>query len=222
MTVTELDRVMESGSGGIGVSPLQPDGRNNHAVKARQTARGGNMINGDMIDASNGNGGPSGIAKAHVSEVVRSAERELRQLLRQRAEIMKRIGTLKQTLAGLANLFGESVLTDELVTLLERGAAKRRSGLTRACRLVLMDSSSPVGAREVCEQLQRRFPGLLEGHKDPLASVNTILSRLVDYSEARSLLQHGGRRVWEWITDRTSSGAAAESRLVEDAAVRPD
>ena len=39
----------------------------------------------------------------HVQEVIRQAHEELRQLLHQRAEIMKRIGTVKQTISGLAN-----------------------------------------------------------------------------------------------------------------------
>jgi chorismate mutase len=50
---------------------------------------------------ANGNG--------HVQEVVRQAHEELRQLLQQRAEVMRRIGTVKQTISGLANLFGDAV-----------------------------------------------------------------------------------------------------------------
>ena len=45
---------------------------------------------------------------------------ELLQLMRQRAEIMKRIGTVKQTIAGLANLFGDQVLDDDLLELIDR------------------------------------------------------------------------------------------------------
>jgi chorismate mutase len=146
---------------------------------------------------------PLRAADAHVCEVVRSAERELRQLLQQRGEIVKRIGTIKQTLAGLARLFGESVLTDELLTLLDRGAAQRRSGLTRACRLVLMDAPAPASARQVCDQVRRRFPELLEHHKDPLASINTVLGRLEQYAEARRFQQDDGRRVWEWVSERS-------------------
>jgi len=61
-----------------------------------------------------GNGTSNGSAlrngDSHVQEVVKAAHEELRQLMRQRAEIMKRIGTLKQTIAGLANLFGDDIL----------------------------------------------------------------------------------------------------------------
>src|ERR1043166_2961938 len=56
----------------------------------------------------------------HVQEVIRQAHDELRQLIRQRAEIMKRIGTVKQTIAGLANLFGDNVLSEELLELVGR------------------------------------------------------------------------------------------------------
>jgi len=48
----------------------------------------------------------------HVQEVIRSAERELGELLQLRTELIKRIGTIKQTVAGLANIFGDSVLSD--------------------------------------------------------------------------------------------------------------
>ena len=36
----------------------------------------------------------------HVQEVIRSAEHELHELLEQRADLMKRIGTIKQTWPG--------------------------------------------------------------------------------------------------------------------------
>ena len=146
--------------------------------------------------------GKSQAADPHVQEVIRSAERELHELLQRRAEIMKRIGTIKQTLAGLANLFGDSLLSDELLTFLDRKTASRQPGFTRACRVVLMESGKPLGARFVCQALQQKFPELLEHHKDPIASVTTVLNRLADYTEARCSLDANGRRVWEWIADR--------------------
>ena len=150
------------------------------------------------------------IADYHVREVVRSAEEELRQLLRQRAEVMKRIGAIKRTLAGLAKIFGDSVLDDELLVLLDRKPVARRSGFTRACRLVVMDSATPLAARQVCETLQQRFPDLLERHKNPLASVTTVLTRLVDYAEVRTFVPADGHRVWVWIADEKSSRPASD------------
>src|SRR5712692_10564615 len=117
----------------------------------------------------------------HVQEVIRQAHGELRQLLQQRSEIMKRIGTVKQTISGLANLFGDGVLTDELMELVDRKSSGRQPGFTKACRMVLMETNQPLGAREVCEQIQQRIPPVLLRHKDPLASVTTVLNRLVEY-----------------------------------------
>ena len=154
-----------------------------------------------------GSNGQSQAADPHVQEVIRSAERELHELLQQRADLMKRIGTIKQTLAGLANIFGDSVLSDELLTYLDRKTASRQPGFTRACRVVLMESGKPLGARFVCQALQQKFPELLERHKDPIASVTTVLNRLADYTEARCSLDANGRRVWEWIVDRESPAA---------------
>jgi hypothetical protein len=141
-------------------------------------------------------------AGPHVQEVIRSAERELNQLLELRAELMKRIGTVKQTLAGLAKLFGDSVLSDEILSVLARKSSSRQSGFTRACRRVVMEAKNPVGARTVCQTLEQRFPEVLVRHKDPIASVTTVLNRLADYSEVRCLLNENGRRVYEWIADR--------------------
>ena len=140
-------------------------------------------------------------ADGHVHEVVRQAQDELRQLMRQRADIMKRIGTVKQTIAGLANLFGDQILSDELLELIDRKPNGRQPGFTKACRMVLMEAQRSLSAREVCEQLQRKAPPVLDRHKDPLASVTTVLNRLVDYGEARSLVRENGRRAWEWVAD---------------------
>jgi hypothetical protein len=166
------------------------------------------------MSASNGH---SQAADSHVHEVIRSAERELHELLEQRAGLMRRIGTIKQTLAGLANIFGDCVLSDQLLTFLDRKSVSRQPGFTRACRVVLMDAKKPLGARFVCQALQQRFPELLERHKDPIASVTTVLNRLADYTEARCSLDANGRRVWEWIVERENSAdlllAAGSSRV---------
>ena len=143
-------------------------------------------------------------AQPPVQEVIRAAHQELRDLLQQRAEIMKRIGTVKQTIIGLANLFGDEMLDDELLSLVERRSNGRQPGFTRACRMVLLEAKRPLTAREICENLHQKFSGVLLNHKDPLASVTTVLNRLVEYGEARSLLNQHGKRVWEWVAEKTN------------------
>lgn len=164
-----------------------------------ENGRNGSNSNRDIKNLP-GSGDP------HVQEVVRAAHEELRQLMRQRAEIMKRIGTVKQTIVGLANLFGDDVLTEELLELVDRRSSGRQPGFTKACRMVLMEADRPLGAREVCEQIQQKVPPVLLRHKDPLASVTTVLNRLVEYGEARTVPRENGRRAWQWVSDPANAG----------------
>jgi len=145
--------------------------------------------------------GAGASASPHVLEVIRSAERELTELFQQRSEIMRRIGTIRQLLNGLVNLFGESVVDPQLLAALDRGVSGRRSGFTRACRTVLMESNRPLRTREATEILQRRFPEFAGRHKDLAASVTTVFHRLTRYAEVRCFLDEEGVRVWEWVRD---------------------
>ena len=151
----------------------------------------GQSVRGSI--SSHGNG--------HVQEVVRQAHEELRQLLTQRAEVMRRIGTIKQTIAGLANLFGDDVLNDELLELVDRKSSGRQPGFTKACRMVLMDANHALSARDVCDRIQQKSAPILARHKDPMASVTTALNRLVAYGEARAVSLESGRRAWQWVAD---------------------
>src|SRR5450432_999039 len=136
----------------------------------------------------------------HVQEVIRQAHDELRHLLQQRAEVMKRIGTVKQTISGLANLFGDGVLNEELMELVDRRTSGRQPGFTKACRMILMQSGCAMNARDICEYFQQKMPALLARHKDPMASVTTVLNRLVEYGEAEAVVSNG-RRAWRWVAD---------------------
>jgi len=143
----------------------------------------------------------------HVEEVVRQAHEELRQLLQQRSDVMRRIGTIKQTIAGLANLFGDAVLSDELLELVDRKSGGRQPGFTKACRMILMDAKRALSARDVCDRIQEKAPAMLARHKDPMASVTTVLNRLVAYGEARAVVLDNGRRAWQWVADSESEPA---------------
>jgi len=146
-----------------------------------------------------------GSTNAHVQEVVKAAAEDLRQLIRQRADIVKRIGTIKQTIVGLARLFGDDWFSEELLELVGRKGRPLQRGLTKACRTVLMEANRPLDAHEVCEQLQGRTPLVLLHHKDPAASVTTLLNRLVAYGEALKVHDENGRRAWQWY-DRGRTG----------------
>jgi len=158
---------------------------------------------------------PEPSTNTQVQEVVRSAQQELNQLLEQRAEIMKRIGTIKQTVGCLAKVFGEAVLTPEVLRLLGR-STRKQPGFTRACRIILMESAMPLAARDGVRELQRRFPDLVVRHKEPLASVTTVFNRLVDSAEVHSFRNGKGRRVWEWIAEPGGTAAVDSVASVDE------
>ena len=112
------------------------------------------MLSGRIVSAGNGTKGLVGDGEGHVQEVVKAAQEELRQLLRQRAEVMKRIGTVKQTIVGLANLFGDEVLSEELLELVDRKSSGRQPGFTKACRMVLMEAAVPWAPAKCANSIQ--------------------------------------------------------------------
>jgi len=144
-------------------------------------------------------------ADAPVQAVLRQAQDELRGLLQQRADLMKRIGTVKQTISGLANLFGDEILNEELLHLVDRQPSGRQPGFTQSCRVLLMQAGQPLTVREICSRMGERMPDVLQRHKDPLASLTTVLNRLVEYGEAHSAVDTRGRRTWEWISDEAKT-----------------
>ncbi len=145
------------------------------------------------------NGGLPTDSPPEIQQIVNAAREELQRLIQERCQIRKRIGSIKQTISGLCCLFGEDVLGADLHESADRRVGIRRPGITRACRVVLMEAGSPLTTREVCEQIQGRLVPGLESSKNLVASVNTILTRLVHYGEARTVPSENGSRAWVWV-----------------------
>jgi hypothetical protein len=150
----------------------------------------------------------------HVQEVIRRAEHELRHLMDERTELTTRICTVKRTIVGLANLFGDAILDAALSELVGRDSGTRQPGITRACRRVLLEAGRPMSAREICDEIQRSVPLLLARHKEPLATIYTILGRLVEYGEVTALPGDRGQRAWIWAVEHNDDSSAPESRHV--------
>jgi len=151
-------------------------------------------------------------AGAHVNKILEEMYGEFQALMVQRAAILRRIGTIKQTIIGLAKLFGNEVVGERVLQVVEQRSSTRSRGFTRTCRVVLMESTRPMVCQEVCEEIQRRNPTLLAHHKDPLASVNTVLNRLATYGEARIVMNERGKRAWEWATERAAEGVDSPTK----------
>ena len=155
---------------------------------------------------------PAGETVRAAEQLVQQVHDELRLLLQQRAEIMKRIGTAKKTLSGLASLFGDSVVVGEVMRLVDGGPARRRPGFTRTCRTILMEADHALTAHEMRDRIQERAPALLERQKDPISSITTILNRLVEYGEAQRVSSRHSGRAWQWIADASDNNASQGNR----------
>jgi hypothetical protein len=131
-----------------------------------------------------------------VELVIEYAQTEVRVLLQQRAQITKRLTAIRRTIADLARTFGHNVLGQGHLTLARPPKRNRHTGLTEACRSVLMKASQPLTAQEIVEQMRASNPELIDHHKDPIASATSILLRLESYGEATSEAGSSRRRLW--------------------------
>lgn len=131
-----------------------------------------------------------------VELVMEYAQTEVRVLLQQRAEITKRLTAIRRTIADLARTFGHNVLGQGQLTLARPPKRNRHTGLTEACRSVLMKASQPLTTQEIVEKMQTGNPELINHHKDPIASATSILLRLESYGEATSEVGSSRRRLW--------------------------
>jgi hypothetical protein len=155
----------------------------------------------------------AGYERVHVQGIIRQAQGELRQLEHRRADIVRRIGTIKRTIAGLTKLFGEEILSHDMREMLGRNYIDRKPGFTRACRTILMESPSPISASDICDYFKQKMPMLLARHKAPMTSVTTVLSRLVQYGEAKALLSPNGKRQWVRAIERETEISSTRSTV---------
>jgi hypothetical protein len=134
---------------------------------------------------------------------------ELKALCARRAAIGKRVSVLRQTIAGLADLFGPVAVDDDLRDLVadfQRKPVRAHAGLTDSCRQILQDSSQPLTLQQILRQFQEKYPAALAHHKRPSTSLRNVLNRLVSYGEAVQELTGDGLLAWKCdsILKRTS------------------
>jgi len=72
--------------------------------------------------------GSNGHLNRYVAEVIQRADKELRHLMAKRAELTKRIGTVKRTMVGLAKLFGDDNMDALLLGVVDQGRGPRHPG----------------------------------------------------------------------------------------------
>jgi hypothetical protein len=135
--------------------------------------------------------------RIEIEQIAKLAGGELEVLLTQRATILRRLAILRRIISGLAEMFGNDVLPEDVRALIKLPTQRTRgTGLTEACRAALGTSSRPLTAREVVDTIRAKDARVIQNHKDPVASVTSILHRLGSYGEATTKVSHSGRRMW--------------------------
>lgn len=131
--------------------------------------------------------------KQKIEDVIHVLEEEITSLRGQRANISTRIARMGQIVLRLKHLYGSEPESPSVGRV-------NRPGITRACRLVLMESCGrPLTLREVFRAIQTKLAPEMLSHKDPRASVATILGRLVEYGEVEVTTDDKGKRAYSWI-----------------------
>ena len=145
-------------------------------------------------------------------QVIELAHSELCGLMREREAIIKRMTVLKQTIAGLIEIFGADGVRKEYLDLVQPPPRHRGNSLTQTCRAVLARASEPLTAHELVEGIRAADVTSIQHQKNPMASVCSILSRLASYGEVRSVVAASGRRQWAWTkTEGNGRSPCSES-----------
>jgi hypothetical protein len=153
-------------------------------------------------------------SREEIERVVGWAQSELDLLSLRRAAIALRVRVIKNTIVGLADVFGSTLTDEELRTLPPtlpvRRPARPCRGLTQACRRTLMASSTPLTTQELCRRIEETHPEILARQKEPRVSVTVVLRRLVNYGEVYDNVNEKNARTWLWI------GPLMQGEVIDD------
>lgn len=125
--------------------------------------------------------------------------RELEILARELKQVHAEIEALKATVYGLSVIYGPEAVGQEFLETVRPARTERRRGLAEACRSVLKGALRPLSVAEICAHLHAIDPELLVHHRNPMASVMSILRSLARRGEAVRGIENG-RSVWEWAS----------------------
>ena len=126
----------------------------------------------------------------------RISQRELEGLLRQLANVNRQILRVRRAITGLAATLSEDESRRSTAVPARRLRRSKREDLTRACRAVLEQAGTPLTAGEITDAIRVSNATVVGDQAHPVASVTTVLSRLLEYGEVNNAFNEEGRRTW--------------------------
>jgi hypothetical protein len=141
--------------------------------------------------------GPESSRFDHLAPKAEDLRDELTTLLQQLRDVEQQIRAVKDTMYGLSLVFGEDVVSDRLLDTIRPKVRTRARGLTNACKLALMKAPQPCSVGTVCGLVTEMDPTLLMHHRNPRASVMSVLRNFASKGEVLRKTENG-RWVWQW------------------------
>jgi hypothetical protein len=135
---------------------------------------------------------------AHLS--ARRITKELSELQKQLKEVEDDIVAVRQTLHGLSLILGEEYFTEGLLRLIRPKRTNIR-GLSNLCRSLLLHAPRAYPVREICNHIAATDPLLLIHHRNPMASVMSVLRQLARRGEIIRKTENG-KSVWQQARSR--------------------
>jgi hypothetical protein len=130
----------------------------------------------------------------------RKITKELAALQKQLREVEGDIVAVRQTLHGLSLILGEEHFSEELLRLIRPKRTNIR-GLSSLCRSLLLNSSRTYSVREICNCINATDPLLLTHHRNPMASVMSVLRQLARRGEIIRKTENG-KSAWQLASSR--------------------
>ena len=128
-----------------------------------------------------------------LAMVGKVAEHELRELLRHRAQVNRRIAVLRKTIRAV---LGDEATRDARTPATVRLTPRKREGITHACRVTLNEAGVPLTVRELSERIRASNPSAAAHQRDLTASVSAVLRYLLESGEANNTFNDEGNRTW--------------------------
>lgn len=139
---------------------------------------------------------------------------ELDALQNELAEVEEQLATVKKTVYGLSLVFGPELCGPSLLNHVQQKSAPHVRGLTDACRSAVMNAELPCSVSSICNLITAINPALLIHHRNPRASVMTVLRNLAKRGEVIRGMEKG-RSVWQWLSPEPRKNRNHSIRAME-------
>jgi hypothetical protein len=127
---------------------------------------------------------------------LKARKRELAGLLRQRQGIDQKMAQLQPIINHLEGLCRE---LGDRAAMENAAKVELTTGMTELARVTLEEAYMPLSASELKQRMEAKGFDFSK-YSNPLASIHTVLQRLVKSRQVKMVPQKAGKKAYQWIT----------------------